>query len=196
MKKHSGGFHLHIFKFASKGRVWSWLLEFIWTVGCSGQTSYPGPAFTILLFAMRPCLFERRQLTLLLQVKDKLVNVGLYWTSRQVRQIFKVRAVRKPDVFLPGSWTFNRRIKIEYKEKSKKQKNKKQCKIYFFKINFFYFWQQICVQSPYLMRIDNPYLVGKKYKSGFSPVCQDLSGKFVRPVLYGQETHMPSQVKP
>ena len=36
------------------------------------------------------------------------------------------------------------------------------------------------------MRIDNPYLIGKMfqnmYKSGFSPVRQDLSGKFGCPV--------------
>ena len=34
------------------------------------------------------------------------------------------------------------------------------------------------------------------YKSGFSPVRQDLSGKFECPVLSGQETHMPSPVEP
>ena len=32
--------------------------------------------------------------------------------------------------------------------------------------------------------------------SGFSPVRQDLSGKFGCPVLSGQETHMPSPVEP
>ena len=32
--------------------------------------------------------------------------------------------------------------------------------------------------------------------SGFSPVRQDLSGKFGCPVLSGQESHMPSLVEP
>ena len=32
--------------------------------------------------------------------------------------------------------------------------------------------------------------------SRFSPVWQDLSGKFGCPVLSGQKTHMPSPVKP
>ena len=51
------------------------------------------------------------------------------------------------------------------------------------------FWHQICVQGPYLMRIDNLYLVRKMFKS---PVRQDLSGQFGRPVLSGQETHAQS----
>ena len=50
------------------------------------------------------------------------------------------------------------------------------------------------------MRIDNPYLLAKMfkntYKSGFSPVRQDLSGKFGCPVLSGQKTHIPSPVEP
>ena len=54
---------------------------------------------------------------------------------------------------------------------------------------FIYFWHQICVQGPYLMRIYNPYLVGKKSGS-------DLSSKFGCPVLSSQETHMPSPVEP
>ena len=36
----------------------------------------------------------------------------------------------------------------------------------------------------------------KKYKSGFSPVWHDLSGKFWCLVLSGQETQMPSTVEP
>ena len=36
---------------------------------------------------------------------------------------------------------------------------------------------------------------GRK-RSGFSPVQQDLSGKFWCLVLSGQETHMPSPVEP
>ena len=48
------------------------------------------------------------------------------------------------------------------------------------------------------MRIDNLYLKGKMFKnihkSGFSPVRQDLSGKFGFLVLFSQETHMPIQV--
>ena len=35
-----------------------------------------------------------------------------------------------------------------------------------------------------------------KYKSGFSLVWQDLSGKFECPVLSGQGTHMPGPVEP
>ena len=48
------------------------------------------------------------------------------------------------------------------------------------------------------MRIDNLYLVGKmfKYKSGFSPVRQDLSGKFGCLVLSYQDTQMLSPVEP
>ena len=34
------------------------------------------------------------------------------------------------------------------------------------------------------------------YTSGFSPVWQDLSGKFGCPVLSGQEAYMPSPVEP
>ena len=39
--------------------------------------------------------------------------------------------------------------------------------LFFFKIFFvvIYFWHQICVQGPYLMRIDNLYLVGKMFKN-------------------------------
>ena len=33
-------------------------------------------------------------------------QVGLYRTSRPVRKIFKIRTVRKPDVFLPGLLKF------------------------------------------------------------------------------------------
>ena len=36
----------------------------------------------------------------------------------------------------------------------------------------------------------------QKYKSGFSPVRQDSSGKFWCPVLSGHETHMPSPFEP
>ena len=49
------------------------------------------------------------------------------------------------------------------------------------------------------MRIDNLHLVGKMsnvYKSGFSVVRQDLSGKFGCPVLSGQETHMSVRSSP
>ena len=40
------------------------------------------------------------------------------------------------------------------------------------------------------------YVKCLKYKSWFSPIRQDLSGKFGCPVLSGQETHMPSPVEP
>ena len=43
------------------------------------------------------------------------------------------------------------------------------------------------------MSIDNLYLAGKMF--GFSPVRQDLSGKFGCLVLSSQETHMPSPVE-
>ena len=40
------------------------------------------------------------------------------------------------------------------------------------------------------------YVKCKKYKSGFCPVQQDLSGKFGCPDLPVQETHMPSPFEP
>jgi hypothetical protein len=40
------------------------------------------------------------------------------------------------------------------------------------------------------------YVLGKKYRSGFSPVRQDTSGKFGCPVLSGLDTHMSSPVEP
>ena len=89
-------------------------------------------------------------------------------SSPEVRQIFKIRTVRKPDVFLPGRRTFK-----TFKNR------KKNPKTFFLKnifSNFFFkffclliwsrnFWHQICVQGPYLMRIDNLYLVGKMFKN-------------------------------
>ena len=81
----------------------------------------------------------------------------------EVRQIFNIQTVLKPDFFLPGRQTFNRRIMVE-KEHKKFQKFQKKNFKFFFKIFFFiYFWHQI--QWPYLMRIDNPYLVGKMFKN-------------------------------
>ena len=50
-------------------------------------------------------------------------------------------------------------IFLKIKKKIKNQKIFKQIFHDFFL--FIYFWPQICVQGPYLMRIDNLYLVGK-----------------------------------
>ena len=118
----------------------------------------------------------------------------------EVRQIFKVRAVQKPDVFLSGPRTINR---TKAMEKKSKKFGKKKIKFFFKKFisRFFlvYFWNQICVQWPYLMRIDNPYLVGKMLKN-ISPDTvrsgRTCPGNFECPVLSGQETHMPSPVEP
>ena len=54
-------------------------------------------------------------------------------------------------------------------------------------------------EGPYLMRIDNSYMVGKMYKNVSTDsvrVRKDLSIKFGCPLLSGQETHMPSPVDP
>ena len=61
--------------------------------------------------------------------------------------------------------------------------------------HFFIYLHQICVQfgTLSLMRIDNPYLVGKMFKN-ISPDSV-WSGKFGCPVLSSQETHMPSPVE-
>ena len=95
----------------------------------------------------------------------------------EVRQIFKVQAVRKPDILLP-------RPPISHNNNCRK----KLQKIIYFLLT------PICVQWPYLMRIDNLYLVGKMFKN----VSLDSvrSGKFGCPVLSGQETHMLSPVEP
>ena len=50
----------------------------------------------------------------------------------EVRQIFKVRAVRKPDVFLPGRRTFNRTIIIEKKSKKFEKKIEIFSKMFYF----------------------------------------------------------------
>ena len=55
-------------------------------------------------------------------------------------------------------------------------------------------WAQIYVQRPYLIRIDNPYLVGKMFEN-ISPDSV-RSGKFGYPVLSGQKTRMPSPAEP
>ena len=49
-------------------------------------------------------------------------------SGQEVRQIFKIRPVRKPDVFLPGRRTFKNR------KKNQKKKFKKKF------LNFFLFW--------------------------------------------------------
>ena len=53
------------------------------------------------------------------------------------------------------------------------------------------------MQLPFFNWIDNLYMVctRKKYRSGFSPVRQDTSGKFGCPVLSGLDTHMSSPVE-
>ena len=71
---------------------------------------------------------------------------------------------------------------------------------FFFKIFFCLFtcsknfWHYICIQGPYLMRINNLYLVRKMFKSRSPDSVR--SSKFGCPVLSGQETHMPSPVEP
>ena len=66
----------------------------------------------------------------------------------EVRQIFKVQAVQKPDILLP-------RPPISHNNNCRK----KLQKIIYFLLT------PICVQWPYLMRIDNLYLVGKMFKN-------------------------------
>ena len=58
------------------------------------------------------------------------LKLGLYRTSRpEVRRILKFRTVRKPDVFLPGCWTFNT---VENRKKSQKKFS------FFFSLIFFF----------------------------------------------------------
>ena len=83
----------------------------------------------------------------------------------EVCQIFKIRTVRKPDVFLTGRRTFN-----TFKNRRKNPKNPKKILnpfIIFFCLFIWSrnFWHQVSVQEPYLIRIDNPYLVGKMFKN-------------------------------
>ena len=101
----------------------------------------------------------------------------------EVLPIFKILTVRKPDVFLPGPQIF------------KTFKNRKKNPQIFLRFFFVYLFGLGTFDT---MRIDNLYLVGKmfKYKSGFSPVRQDLSGKFGCLVLSGQETHCPVRLNP
>ena len=115
------------------------------------------------------------------------------------RKTFGFQTVRKPDIFrVHGRRTF----------KIKKKKFKKKFQILFSRFLFLLFvWSknfrhQICVQGPYLMRIDNLYLVGKMFKN-ISPdsvrsgrTCPaNLSVRSCQ-VLSGQEAHMPSLVVP
>jgi hypothetical protein len=60
-------------------------------------------------------------------------------SGSEVRQIFKIRTLRKPKVFLPGRWTFNT-FKIEEKKSSK----------IFFNSNFFYIYFQILPNFVFL----------------------------------------------
>ena len=81
----------------------------------------------------------------------------------EVRQIFKIRTVQKPFIFLPGRQTFNS-LKIEIKIK------KKYDFLCFFPDFFLFiwsknFWHQICVQGPYLVRIYKPYLLSKMFNN-------------------------------
>jgi hypothetical protein len=83
-------------------------------------------------------------------------------SSPEVRQIFKIQTVRKPDVFLPGRRTFN---SFKNRRKNEKMNFSKKIPDFFFEyIPIYIFWHQICVQGPYHMRIDNPYLLGKMLK--------------------------------
>ena len=44
------------------------------------------------------------------EIYDSIMEAGLFLNLifyRNFRQIFKIRTVRKPDVVLPGRWTFN-----------------------------------------------------------------------------------------
>ena len=60
----------------------------------------------------------------------------------EVRQIFKIRTVRKPDVFLPGRRTFRNRKKVK-KKKVKKKFQKKISKNFQFSIFFSNFFLYI-----------------------------------------------------
>ena len=115
----------------------------------------------------------------------------------EIWQILKVRAVRKPDVFLTGPDTLISRKNIQ---KNPKKKNYfgffPQILQFFTYFVYEHFLRQICVLGTYLMRTDISCKIFKKYKSGFSPVRQDLSSKFGCPVLSSQETLMPSPVEP
>ena len=109
----------------------------------------------------------------------------------EVCQILKIQTVWKPDVFHPRRRTFNTFENIFSIFFS--------LKIFlsnFFSRLFFYlfiwtsnFWHEICVQGPYLTRIDNLWLACKMFKSISpdsvwsgrtclaGPVWQDLSGR-------------------
>ena len=74
----------------------------------------------------------------------------------KVHQIFKIPTDWKPDIFVPGRWTFNT-FKNRNKKSNKNIKKRKILKI-FFLFTFLYipisiFWHQICVQGPYHMRM-------------------------------------------
>ena len=108
------------------------------------------------------------------------LTVGLNRTSRPVRKSGNFSNVRIPDFrFFP----FPDSIPLKLEKESKKEK--KNPKI-FFSIFFFQFFFTQLFLFIYMLKI-SPDSV----KSGFSPVRQDLSGKFGCPVLSGQETHMP-----
>ena len=86
---------------------------------------------------LRYCLFQRNYPI----VEDTPSDRALpdITSGPEVRQIFKIRTLRKPDVFLPGRWTFNT-FKIEEKKSSKK----------FFNSNFFYIYFQILPNLVFL----------------------------------------------
>ena len=85
----------------------------------------------------------------------------------EVRQIVKIRTVRKPDNFLPGRRTV----------KDKKKNPQKKLKIFLLIFFFQFFCLSICLNVC-------------------RPVRQDLSGKFGCPVRSGRETRIPSSVEP
>ena len=81
-------------------------------------------------------------------------------SGSEVRNFFKSGTVQKPDIFFSRCRTLNTRKTI--KTNSTLFSNFFQIFILFI---YFIFWHQICVQGPYLMRIDNLYLVRKMFKS-------------------------------
>ena len=65
-------------------------------------------------------------------------------SGQEVRQIFKIRPVRKPDIFLPGRRTFKNRKKI--KNKKFQKKNSKFFFNFFFKTFFMIIYLVKCLK--------------------------------------------------
>ena len=159
---------------AKSSRVWCW-----WII-VTDDAGWPAPTVYIL--------DSKLLASVLVQWIPSCRALAENTFSPEVQQIIKIRTDQKPDFFLNGQWTFqNRKKSKKFRKKGKNNHN-------FQKIIFqdllltpgtlwefiFHTWQVKCL----------------KYKSGFSLVRQDLSGKFRCPVLSSQETHMPSPVEP